>query len=191
MELINKILKNIAKLYEDRRRMIVYYAVFPSSKKKLTWRQYKVVVYSLLFMLLLPTCKTLYRFVSSSLPKDVKYFHIEPITCNRPEIESYTLSQKVYSKLKNRLGTIFQQKKKGADIAFKVEITDYKLDTKTKEVSAKISITYTNYEGKEEKFDIVKHKKLLDNQKTVQDYILQEMAEEIIDDIWDKTVAKW
>ncbi len=171
--------------------MLLHNYVLPSSKKRMIWNRYRIIGCSLILMLFFPTCKTLYKFVNSSLPKYVKYFHIEPITCNRPEIESHTLSQQVYRKLKNRLETIFQQKEEGADITFKGEIIDYKLDTKTKEVSAKISITYTNYEGKEEKFDIVKNKKLLDNQKTVQDYILQEMAEEIIDDIWDKTVAKW
>ncbi len=135
----------------------------------------------------------IYSFVTSSLPKEVKTFTIKPIFCGVANPDAFTIAGKINYQLKTKLQSINLSPKTKGDIRFEGKIADYQLKKmgKISEVGISMYIIYKNPEGKDEKIPITKQRKLSEGETNPSSKILDEIANEIVEEVWNKTVSKW
>ncbi|MCP3660044.1 MAG: hypothetical protein GY830_06930 [Bacteroidetes bacterium] len=154
----------------------------------------RYINYAIIFMMTIVfyNCR-IYSFVTSSLPKEVKSFTIKPIFCRVAKPEAFIINDRITYLLKTKLKSINLSPKDKGDIKFEGEIVDYQLKRigKISEISVSMYVIYKNYEGKDEKIPITKQRKLSEGEVEPNSKVLNEIADEIVEEIWNKTVSKW
>lgn len=187
---MNRTKKYISNQFKIIRQTVAYNIVLQTFGKIFKWNKYILII---LLILCLLKCR-IYSFVTSSLPKEVKTFSIKAIYCRTPKPEAFTIGGKIFYQLKTKLQSInLKNTTQKADISFEGEILDYQLKKigDIYEVGISMFIIYKNPEQKEEKIPITKQRKLSDGEITVSSKILNEIANEIVEEVWNKTVSKW
>ncbi len=157
--------------------------------------KYKYFIYSLIitiFILNLVCCR-IFSFTTSSLPKEVKSFYIENFVSKLPNNKSQEIAISLTQNLKEKLNGIGLTFSENYDIKFSGTISNYEVDVKgeIKEVKITLNIEYIDYEKKKQSFPITKYKPLESNSEEPSQTIIKELTTEIINEVWNNTIAKW
>jgi hypothetical protein len=156
-------------------------------------------------VLFLTGCRAKYSFTGASLSPDIKTVSIQYFSNNAPIAKS-TLSQTFTEGLKNVFSTRTDLAfvKDNGDIQFEGSITDYRtqpMAVQANETAAynqliiTIQVKFTNTKDEKQSFEssfsqFAKYPSS-ENFSSVEDRLIKEISDQLIEDIFNKSVSNW
>lgn len=165
----------------------------------------KMMLFLLLPFIVATGCKISYSFTGASISPDVKTYSIYNFP-NRAKLINPTLSDYFVEQMREKYTrqTSLNYVNEGGDLEFEGAITGYDVQpmaiksddqASTNRLTVKISVKFTNNKNHEQDFETefsaygeYDSDQLLSD---VEDALVEEIVKQILDDIYNKSVANW